>query len=57
MAAFWIIVRIVVFLAIVVPIAWWVVRLARTAGELPPDDDHRDAVHHADGIRGTPWTT
>jgi hypothetical protein len=48
MAAFLIIVRIALFLAIVVPLVVWVVRRARVAHDIPTD---RDVDHHTNQAR------
>lgn len=47
MAAFWIIVRIVIFLAIVGPIVWWVVRRARDARQIPANSGDDRMLHQA----------
>lgn len=49
MAAVWIILRIAIFLAIVVPVLVWVVRRARDAQEIPRD---RTVDRHTELARG-----
>lgn len=52
MTAVWIIVRIVIFVAVVGPILYLVIRRHRLARQWPPNPGQRDGIREAEAGRG-----